>query len=455
MPDTTPPTPTESAAVGSPASPALLAAELEVRGAPQEGSASAWARRTFAALSNRDYRLFFLGMAISSIGTWGRHSAQQWLVYDMTGSETWLAWVSAASLLPIALVSIPAGALVDRVDKRRLLLALQIIEMALCTLLALLVGTGRIRPSHVVAIAACLGVAGGIEMPCRQAFIVEIVGKATLRNAIALNSIMFNLPLMLGPLLATMLLVHVGMTSVFVVDAVSFLASILAFARLRRLAPREVARDRAAEAPPRPLRAILEGFAFVRGSRPVAGILVLLATAMVFGWAYSSQLASFARTTLGAGASGYGILHASSGAGATLGALWIAGRPTLRPEGTLLGCLAGFSASLLAMALVPSLPVAIVARAAAGWCMIGFFATGNSTIQLLVPDRLRGRVMALWAFSFGTSLPLGQLLLGYVARRSSVPFAFGAGAVILLGAVAAYAVLRPLRGAGLAHLPTR
>jgi len=442
-----PPTPSGSVAAQDPAPPALVAAELPIAEGAPPGSASAWARRTFASLSNRDYRLFFVGMAISSIGTWGRHSAQQWLVYGLTKSETWLSWVSAASLLPIALVAIPAGAMVDRVDKRRLLLALQVIEMALSALLALLVGTGRVRPEHVVAIAACMGVAGGIEMPCRQAFIVEIVGKGTLRNAIALNSIMFNLPLMLGPLLASFLMQHVGMTSVFVVDAVSFLASIAAFARLR-VTPRAPGPQEAAPGPARPLREILEGLAFVRGSRPVAAILMLLATAMVFGWSYASQLASYARTTLGAGTAGYGLLHASSGIGATLGALWIASHPTLDPERVLLGCLAGFAVSLLAMALVPDLALAVVSRAVAGWCMIAFFATGNSTIQLCVPDRIRGRVMALWTFSFGTSLPLGQLLVGYVAGRTSVAFAFGAGALVVLAAVALFALWRPLRGAG-------
>lgn len=420
-----------SPGVDAPPTAGTLPEGIEARGS--------WRRQTFAALSSPDYRLFFMGMAVSSIGTWGRRAAQQWLVWDLTRDATWLSWVGAAGLLPVALVSLPAGALVDRVDKRKLLLWLQVVQMAIAAAFATLVALEMARPVHVVVVAALLGVATGIEMPCRQAFLVEMVGKDVLRNAIALNSIMFNLPLILGPWFASVLMEHRGPAAVFVCDALTFLASIYGFARMR-VRPPQIELIAASA-----WRQLSAGVRYVGSSRPLRAILMLLAVAMVFGWSYTSLLAAYSQGVLHEGAREYGWLYSSSGVGACLGALWTAGRRGRHPAAVLVGGPAGLALSLAAMALWPSLPVAVVARAVAGFCMISFFANANSSIQMGVPDAIRGRVMALWTFTFGLSLPLGQLLLGAIARHFSVLVAFGAGATVVLAAAIVVGLRHPFR----------
>jgi MFS family permease len=385
----------------------------------------AWAGRTFAALANRDYRLFFVGMAVSNTGSWGRHTAQQWLVWELTKDERWLSWTSAVSLLMIAVVSVPAGVLADRVNKRTMLLWTQIGAMLLTGLLAALVLAGSVRPFQVALIAAGLGVLGGLEMPCRQAFVPEMVGRDTLRSAIALNSVMFNLPLIVGPAVAAWLMDAFGVGLVFVVDAASYLATIAAF-----LCIRAGARP-AARATVRPMDELLAGVRYVAADVRVRTVLLLLATAMVFGWSYASLLAAYARETLHVGSRGYGLLFLSSGVGACLGALWVAGRRPTSPVATMAGCLAAFTLSLAVLAGVDHLVPALAARTVAGFAMIAFFAVGSTSVQLAVPDAIRGRVMALWTFTFALSLPLGQLLLGEVARRTSVPTAYAAGAAAI------------------------
>lgn len=419
------------------------AAAAPGRSGPAPESASAtpagaertrWTSRTFAALANRDYRLFFVGMAVSSVGTWGRHAAQAWLVSDLTSDRRWLACSSAASLLGIALFSFPGGALADRVNKRRLLFWVQVASLVLSTVLTVLVATRTATPALVVALACGFGVVGGLEMPCRQGFVVEMVGRDTLRNAIALNSLMFNLPLILGPALASLLADTLGPTSVFAFDALSYLAAIVAFAQIRA----------GAAAPPRaaarPIAELTAGFRYVAADRHARTVLLLLAVAMVCGWSYTSLLAAYARDTLHVDAHGYNLLYLSSGVGACVGALVTASRRPGRPLRTIVGALAVFLVSYVGVALARDLATAVVARTVAGAAMITFFATGSTSIQLAVPDAIRSRVMALWTFTFALALPVGQVLLGELARTRSVPETYQVGAVALLVGVVAILV---------------
>lgn len=402
-----------------------------------------WAGRTFAALAHRDYRLFFVGMALSSVGTWARHAAQGWLVRELTDDPRWLAWASAASLLGIAVCSVPGGVLADRVNKRRLLFWVQLGSLALSTALTVLVATGRARPASIVTLACGFGVLGGLEMPCRQAFLVELVGRGTLRNAIALNSLMFNLPLVLGPAVASLLTDAWGPTAVFGFDAASYLAAVVAFARIR--AGARPGKPAAA----RPAGDALAGLRYVARDPTSRTVLGLLAVAMVCGWSYTSLLAAYAKDTLHVGPHGYNLLYLSSGVGACVGALATAARRPGRPAPVLAGSLATFLASYVAVALARDLGPAVVARAVAGAAMITFFATGNSAIQLTVPDAIRSRVMGLWTFTFALSLPAGQVLLGEVARRTSVPRAYELGALgLAVGAGLVLLLARRGRGPG-------
>jgi MFS family permease len=395
-----------------------------------------WARRTFGAFADRNYRLFFAGQGLSMVGSWARSTAQGWLVYDLTGSRALLGVVSALSLLPLALLAGVAGAVADRVDRRRMLLWIQVAEMALSSTLAALVLSGSVRVGHVIAFAGALGVASAFEMPCRQAFMLEMVGRERLRNAVALNSAMFNLALVLGPAVAAELMHAAGIGWVFVLDAASFLAAVAGFA-LMRLEPRALAPPSAGF-----VRHLLEGVRFVRGHADVRTLMWLLAAAMTFGWSYGSLLPAYARDVLGEGEIGYGRLFSSSGVGACLGAVWVSGRAARRPRRFVAATLVGFALSLAALAVARDLVWAALARGVAGFCMIAFFATSNTTIQEAVPDALRGRVMGLWALVFGAALGVGQILLGAVAERWGTPVTFAAGAAACLLATAAVSLRR-------------
>ena len=398
-----------------------------------------WARRTFAAFSNRNYRLFFAGQGLSMVGSWARSTAQAWLVFQLTGDERLLGLVSALSLLPLALLSGVAGALVDRVDKRRMLVAVQWFEMSLSAGLAALVFTGAVAPVHVVLIALAMGVASAFEMPCRQAFMSEMVGREHLRNAVALNSGMFNLALIVGPAVAAETMHRAGIGWVFVIDAASYLAAVAGFRLMEvtpRLAPPATGRFRAH---------LHEGVRYALAHRPVRTRMLLLAVAMLCGWAYSSVLAAYATEVLHEGERGYGLLFSSSGVGACVGAVFVASRAPARPDRVVLAALLAFSASLGAMAAVHTLWPAVACRAVAGFSMIIFFSTCNTTIQLDVPDTMRGRVLGLWALVFGASLPVGHLLYGFVSRRYGTPTAFAAGGALCAVSVLAIAATRPFR----------
>ncbi len=403
-------------------------------------SGVSWARRTFAALAHRNYRFFFIGMAVSSIGGWARSAGQQQLVWDLTGDERWLGWIGAAALFSIAFATLPAGALADRMDRRRVLMALQLIQAALSGTLATLTALGLVTPESILALAIALGIAGGAEMPFRQSYLVELVGKDGIRNAVALNSIMFNLPLAIGPAVAGEIMARAGLASVFAFDAVSYLAAFVGFARIKT--PRRIA------GPVRESMAgsLLGGARHVRMHAGELRILILLALAMILGWAYTSQLASYAERDLGVDARGYGFLYSSSGIGACLGAVWVAGRGPRRPHAAMLCAVGALAISLVVMGLWPVYPVAYGARVLAGFAMILFFAVGNSTVQLGLHDDVRGRVLALWSFTFSCSLGLGQLLFGVFARSYSVPASFIVGGGLLLVAVLAIAVTAARRG---------
>jgi MFS family permease len=311
--------------------------------------------------------------------------------------------------------------------------------------LAALVFTEAVTPLHVVAIALLMGVASAFEMPCRQAFMSEMVGREHLRNAVALNSAMFNLALIVGPAVAAETMHRVGVGWVFVIDAASYLAAVAGFTLMDvapRLAPVAAARFRAH---------LHEGVRYTLAHRPVRTRMLLLAVAMLCGWAYSSVLAAYSTDVLHEGERGYGLLFSSSGIGACIGAVFIASRAPARPDRVLLTSLLAFSASLGAMAAVHTLGAAVACRAVAGFSMIIFFSTCNTTIQLDVPDAMRGRVLGLWALVFGASLPVGQLLYGFVSRRYGTPTAFAAGGALCAVSVLAIAATRPFREE--AHVP--
>ncbi len=381
-------------------------------------------RNTFAAFRYRNYRLYFSGQLVSLIGTWMTNTAQGWLVYQLTGSKALLGIVAAAGTAPMLVFSTWGGWAADRFPKRSVLICTQIAMMILSFIFAGLVWSGLIRPWQIIVLGLFGGVAMAFDMPARQSFVVEIASREDLMNAISLNSAMFNGARIVGPAIAGLLMAKVGIALCFFIDGVSFLA-VLAGLIMMRMAPRA-----ASVATGGPLAQSLEGFRYVWNHVRVRTIFALFAIVGVFGWSYSVLMPAFARDVLHLGEQGYGFLLGASGVGALIGALTTAAfGSNLSPRKLAFGGVWLFSAMLLIFSLNRNLVVAMLCLAGAGFGMMLFFSTSNTTVQTIVPDEMRGRVMGIWALIFGGMIPFGSLEAGAVAHY------FGTSATLAVGAV--------------------
>jgi len=383
------------------------------------------------ALAHRNFRLFFFGQGVSLIGTWMQSVALGWLVLEITNSPFAVGLNQALRSLGVLVFALYAGVVVDRVDKRRLIVWTQLLQMLEALALALLVWTRSIATWQVMALAVGFGVVNAFDIPGRQAFIVELVGKDDLMNAIALNSSMFNAARIAGPAVAGVLIGAAGVGMCFFLNGVSYIAVIASLLAMR-LAPFA----------PRPAAATAwEGFRvgvrFIRSDARVLALVVLVAVFSVFGFPFLVLMPVVARDVLHTDARGYGILMAGVGIGAMLGALALALRGRgVRKGSTLLNGGAAFAALLVAFAAARSFATALLLLALAGCAMIVTTALANTMLQTLVPDELRGRVMAFYAFVFVGMAPLGAFLAGLLAEHTSAPFAIGVGGAGCLIAVA-------------------
>lgn len=420
-----------------------IAADLESAASPatQSGPASVggnlW-QRMFASLAIREYRIFFMGQGVSLVGTWMRMTAQGWLVYDLTGSKLLLGTVSALSLLPLFFLSSVAGALADRMPKRRLLLWAQTAMMLVSFTVAVLVATDQVRVWHLMLAASLIGTAFAVDLPTRQSFYITLVGRRDLLNAIALNSAAFNAARIVGPAAAGIIMATFGLAACFYADAASFLAVIASLWVLRVAEPPP-------SSSPSHWQMLREGFTYVRDSRSVRTLLFLLAVVCVFGWSYVALVPAYARDVLGLREAGYGALLSAHGVGALAGALYVASRgDRRRTRAQVFGGLWLFSLTLglFALGLWPALSFVSLALSGAG--LIVFISTANTQIQWTVPDALRGRVMGVWGLVFGGGLPLGSITLGALAEEFGVRAALGLGAcVCLVVSVAVYLRMPP------------
>ena len=390
-------------------------------------------RRTFASLRHRNFRLFFGGQLISLIGTWMQNTAQSWLVYDLTGSKILLGVVAAVGSTPMMLLSIWGGSVADRHAKRRIILCTQIVMMLSALVFAALVWSGRIRPWHILILAALGGTALAFDMPARQAFMVEMTSREDLINAVSLNSSIVNGARVLGPSLAGILMANIGIALCFFLNGVSFLAVIAGLCLMRL--PKFVAPSRAAST----WAHAAEGFSYVWHNTRMRTLLILFAVVGVFGWSYSVLMPAFARDILQVGQARYGALLSANGIGALLGALTVAtvGSHVNRRVLVLGGCWV-FSAMLLILAWVQNYYLAMVILALAGWGMLLFFSTTNTLLQTHASDEMRGRVMGIWTLVFGGTTPFGGLEAGVASNYLGVRWAVTLGAVIC--AVAALVV---------------
>ncbi|MBA3553247.1 MAG: MFS transporter [Gemmatimonadales bacterium] len=381
--------------------------------------------RVFSALRSRNYRVFLSGQLVSLIGTWMQTVAQSWLVYRLTGSAVLLGTVGFASQIPIFLLSPLGGMVADRWERRRVLLVTQSCMMVLALALAMLTLTGRIEVWHVLAFAALLGTANGFDIPARQSFIVELVERRDLLNAIALNSSMFNGARVVGPAVAGIIVATVGEGWCFFANAVSYVAVLASLLALRL--PRE-SRERP---PASPLAEIAEGWRFVANTAPIRAILLLLGVVSLTGMPYAVLMPVMAEDVLHAGARGLGILMGAAGTGALIGALALARRNSLRGLGRIVALAAlSFGVFLILFSLSRQFWLSVALLLPMGLSMLFQMASSNTLVQSMVPDRLRGRVMSVYSMTFMGMAPIGALLAGVAAGSLGAPVTIAAGGAV-------------------------
>jgi len=388
------------------------------------------------AFRHRDFRLFFSGQLVSLVGTWMQSVAQSWLVLELTNSPFRLGLVSALQFAPMLVLSFFAGALADRLPKRRLVLASQSVLFTQALALALLVHFGHVQYWQVAVLALVYGFANTIDMPTRQAFIVEMVGRDDLMNAIALNSAMFNAARIVGPALAGIAIARWGTALAFYLNAASFLPVIVAL-----LAVRAEGRPRAASS--RSMAdEIREGVRYALRTPRVALTMAMVLAVSGFLFNYNVLIPLYVRDVLGQDAQGFGLIMATLGIGAVTGAVALAVLGRERPPVAALATPALLqAASTAALAAVHREALAVPLLLVMGFCGILFMAGSNSTVQLTVPDGLRGRVMSLHTLMFAGVTPFGAFLMGSVAEAAGVKAALlvsGGGGLISVLALLAW-----------------
>ncbi len=390
------------------------------------------------ALRHRNFQLFFGGQLISLIGTWMQTVAQSWLVYRLTGSPVLLGAVGFASQIPVTVLAPAGGTLADRRNRHRIVVATQVSSMFLAFVLAALTLTERVQVWHILVLSALLGVVNAFDIPARQAFIVEMVGKQDLMNAIGLNSSMFNGARIIGPAVAGILVAAIGEGWCFLLNALSYLA-VIAGLLMMRLEPRPVEEPTAT-----PLENILEGFRYARTTAPIRALLGLVGLASLVGMPYTVLMPVFADRILHGGARGLGILMGATGVGALLGALTLASREGVRGLGRLAAvAAAGFGATLILFAFSRWFLLSAIVLVPVGFFMMLQMACSNTLIQSMVPDRLRGRVMALYSMMFMGMAPFGALFAGVVADRLGAPITVALGGVVCMLGAAVFASRLP------------
>ena len=385
------------------------------------------------------FRWFFFGQLVSLLGSWMQTTALQWLAYRLTGSVLSLGAITFASFVPVLFLSLFMGVLVDRYPRRRLLLVTQSTFMVLAAILAFLTFTGQVTYNLLLLLSLILGIANALDMPTRQAFFSDLVDRDDLLNAIALNSSVFNGTRILGPALGGIVVATWGEAMAFGLNAVSFLAVLLALVAMRL--PPSPARPRDPAAAGR--SELREGLSYLRRNRPVLGLVVMIAAFSLIGFPASVMLPALAEEVLGLGVEGYGALMAAMGVGALVAGILLAirGRSSPSPRRLLVDRLL-FAASLIALAFARSLPIVGLALVAMGYALIAQLTVTNTLVQLLAPDALRGRLVSAYTWALGGFWPLGALLFGIVGQRLGVPetlwlAGIACGLVTLAGARAA------------------
>lgn len=385
----------------------------------------------FRALRHRNFQLFFGGQLISLIGTWMQNVAQSWLVYRMTGSPLLLGIVGFAGQIPVFIFAPLGGLIADRRRRQHIVIATQTISMLLAFVLAGLTLAHLITVWEIIVLAVLLGTVNAFDIPARQAFLGEMVGRDDLMNAIALNSSMFNGARVVGPAVAGVLVASIGEGWCFFVNAVSYVAVIVGLLLMKIPAhPREATGAS-------PYEHIVEGFRFVQSRKPIRALLLLLGCISLFALPYSVLMPVFADRILHGGARAYGILMGCAGIGALGGALTLAMRTGMRGLGRwiAISC-ASFGAALIAFSFSRSFWLSAILLLPVGYSVMLQTSASNTLLQAMSPDHLRGRVLAVYSMMFMGMAPIGALLAGAVAKHIGAPLTVGlGGAGAIIGAI--------------------
>lgn len=380
------------------------------------------------ALRHRNFRLFWTGQLVSLVGTWMQMVARGWLVLELTHSPFWLGMVGFANSVPVLLFSLWAGAIADRVSKRKLVIWTQVISMVMAFVLAGLTWTQTVQVWHILAISLVLGTAFAFDGPTRQSFTVEMVnGKDDLMNAVALNSAIFNGARVLGPAIGAVALAWQGPGLAFFLNGLSYIAVLYGLFRM------DVKEHKKPES--KSGNQIMEGLRFVARDRVIGPLMVIVSVVSVFAFPYVVLLPIFADSVLHVGQAGYGTLMAVSGVGSLIGAVGLAfqsGRSTVKRGRLVLIGSIGLPIFLAVFSLSPNYLLSLVTLLGIGWTMISINATINTVVQTNVPDELRGRVNGVFAFLFIGMAPFGNLQAGLIADHFGAPLALFVGAVTCL-----------------------
>ncbi len=378
--------------------------------------------QTFAALKHRNFRLWFFGQLVSLVGTWMQVTAQGFLIYQLTGSPAYLGYVGFAAGSPSLLFSLFGGVVADRMPRRTLLVITQSVMMLLAALQAGLTLANVVQPWHILILAFLTGIATAFDAPARQAFVLEMVTRDDLGNAIALNSTMFNLATVVGPAIAGLAYALIGAAGCFTLNGVSFIAVIAALLLMRLDLPR---------LPNRVVTSALSdakaGLRYVASQPVIFTVIALLGLLSLFGQALSTLMPAWAVSILGGDATTNGWLQSARGLGALIAALILASRGPLLRKGRwfTLGSFI-FPAGLLIFSVLRWLPLSLAALVGLAWGNMLFINTANMTVQTNTPDELRGRVMSIYVFVLFGASPVGALLTGALAELLGAPLTVAA-----------------------------
>jgi MFS family permease len=404
----------------------------------QASGGSAVRGRTFAALAYPNYRLWFYGQMTSLFGTWMQSTAQGYLVYNLTRSEAWLGYVGFASGAATWLFTLYGGVVADRIPRRTLLIVTQALSMALAFVLSALTFTGVVAPWHILVLAFLLGTVNAFDAPARQSFVLEMVERPVLVNAIALNSTMFNSAMAVGPAVGGLAYYLFGPGWCFAINGLSFVAVIAALAAMKLAPPGRGPRSRGA------LAEIKAGLRAVLVEKRILAIMILMCAMSLFGMSFVTLIPAWAVQVLGGDASTNGFLQSARGVGALVAALGIATFAQGRGRGramTLASLL--FPCLLAVFSLTRSLVLSLSVLVLMGAANIVVNNLANSIIQTLAPDALRGRIMAIYMLSFFGFMPIGSLIAGTAATVIGVPLTVLLGASATLVCAAAVALVVP------------